>query len=274
MLSAVELGDLKVAYHLSGSGPPLLLMHGAEGSHRMFDQIVPLLTPHFTVIAYDQRDCGDTQNSNSPSSLADLATDAKSLLLALGFARAHVYGTSFGGRVAQSLALRHPEMIDRLVLGSTWPLSHSLDEFNGVAVKEIQALRSRLPETAGTLAEYFFPLPFLVSHPHLREIFKNAQPDSDRSKRRFRTVNDSPSLDPGRLEAPTLLIAGELDRVVPYHVTLGMAELIPKSESVLLPGVGHAGAFQAAEHIANHIRRFCKASVELTPALPQSVKLP
>ena len=260
MVSFCKINDIQVAYTLSGNGPPLLLMHGAEGSHRMFDQMIPHLMQHFTVIGYDQRDCGDTENPEQPTSLLALAQDAKALLLALGYPKAHVYGTSFGGRVAQVLALCHPEAVDRLILGSTWPLPHALEELNGEAVKEIGTLRSLLPASAEALAEYFFPPSFLDTHPHLKDIFKSTRPSSDRSQRRFRAVNDCPSLDPRDLMAPTLLIAGELDRVVPTQLTMSMATMIQHSEVVLLNGIGHAGCLQAPEAIANHIQRFCLSS--------------
>jgi pimeloyl-ACP methyl ester carboxylesterase len=257
MVSFCRVNEIKVAYTLSGNGPPLLLMHGAEGSHRMFDQIIPPLAEHFTVIAYDQRDCGDTENPETSASLFDLAHDAEALLRALGYRKANVYGTSFGGRVAQVFALCHPESVDRLVLGSTWPLPHALDELNGDAVNEIATLRGRLPASAEALAEYFFPASFLNVQPHLKDIFKSARPESERSQRRFRAVGDCPALDLGDVVAPTLLIAGELDRVVPAQLTTGMATLIKDSEAIVLDGVGHAGCLQAPEVIARRIRRFC-----------------
>src|SRR6186997_1153721 len=100
-------------------------MHGAEASRQMFGALVPLLAPHFTVIAYDQRDCGETESPEQAATLAQLAGDARALIEGLGFAKAHVFGSSYGGRVAQMLAATHPGLVDRLVLGSTWPLPHS-----------------------------------------------------------------------------------------------------------------------------------------------------
>jgi len=264
MASICKIGDLKIAYTKSGSGPPLLLVHGAEGSHRMFDAITPHLAGDFTVIAYDQRDCGDTENPQTPTSLIDLAEDAKALLSALGYRRAHVYGTSFGGRVAQVLALCHGDVVVRLVLGSTWPLPRALEESNRETIREIGRLRSLLPASAEALAEYFFPSSFLDTHPQFKDVFKSAQPDSERSQRRFRTVGDCPSLDLASLPMPTLLLAGELDKVVPPRVTLGMAAMIRDSEAILLDGVGHAGCLQAPEIIAGHIKRHCPADAHTT----------
>jgi pimeloyl-ACP methyl ester carboxylesterase len=253
-------GGVKLACTVAGSGPPLVLMHGAEGSHRMFDALVPHLAAHFATIAYDQRDCGDSENPAAESTLADLADDAQALVRALGHAKAHVYGTSFGGRVAQMLAHRHAGAIDRLVLGSTWPLPRALEALNPEGVAQIQALRAKLPESAEALAELFLPKAFLDTRPELKQIFRNAQPQSERSLRRFRTVADLPPFEPDAIGVAALVLFGELDRVVPPRVTEAMAATMPHAEGLMLRGIGHAGALQVPEIIAAHIRRFCLAS--------------
>lgn len=257
-------GGVTLACTVTGSGPPLVLMHGAEGSHRMFDAIVPHLAAHFTTIAYDQRDCGDTESPTAEVTLADLADDAFSLIRTLGHAEAHVYGSSLGGRVGQMLAHRHAEAIDHLVLGSTWPLPRALDSLNPEGVAQIQSLRAQLPESAEALAELFLPRVFLDTRPELKQIFRNAQPQSERSLRRFRTVADLPPFEPNAIQVPTLVIAGELDRVVPAPITAALAKAMPHAEFVLLRGVGHAGALQVPEQIAAHIRRFCLAWQAIT----------
>lgn len=260
MASMLKLeAGLEIACAVTGEGPPLLLLHGAEASQAMFDALLPHLASHFTVITYDQRDCGDTRNPETPATLAQLADDAHALLQALGFRRAHVYGTSFGGRVAQMLALRHPQCVQRLVLSSTWPLPHALAHLNPQGLRAIGELRSRLPETAEALAGYFFAPDFLQAQPQWKQFFATVRPASPRSQRRFEAVNDSPALDAADITLPTLLIACELDMVVPPRVTLRMASQLPDAESVLLPGVGHASTIQAPELVARHIRRFCLA---------------
>jgi pimeloyl-ACP methyl ester carboxylesterase len=262
-------GGVKVACTVTGNGPPLVLMHGAEGNHRMFDALVPHLAAHFTTIAYDQRDCGETENPVAEATLADLADDARALLHALGHAKAHVYGTSFGGRVAQMLAHRHADAVDRLVLGSTWPLPRALEALNPEGLAQIQALRAKLPDSAEALAELFLPKAFLDTRPELKQIFRNAQPQSERSLRRFHTVNDHPPVEPSSIGVPTLVLFGELDRVVPPQVTQALAAALPHAEQMLLRGVGHAGALQVPEAIAAQIRRFCRATPKETVGVPR-----
>ena len=257
MTDFVQAGELRVAFERTGQGPALLLMHGAEASRQMFAALVPQLAKHFSVISYDQRDCGETEGPERAATLADLANDAHQLMRALGFKRAHVFGSSFGGRVAQALALMHPRLIDRLVLASTWPLPRPYEELCPDA-RRLAELRQGLPATAEELAGWFFPEEFLRQRPELRRVFANARPASARSARRAATV--ATTLDNGVADivAPTLVLAGELDRVVPPTVTLAMAGRIRGAEAVLLPAIGHVTAMQAPEVLAQHIVRFLK----------------
>jgi pimeloyl-ACP methyl ester carboxylesterase len=258
MVERLRVGDVQIAYRIDGAGPPLLLMHGAEGDHRMFDGITPLLAECLTVIRYDQRDCGETENPPGASGLIDLANDAHGLLLALGIPRAHVYGTSFGGRVAQVLTLTHPDVVNRLVLGSTWPVPQALAQLNPSVVAAIQDLRARLPDSAAELAEYFFPQVYLNEHAEFRALFQRAQPNSDRGRRRAVAVNDGTTLEAASISRPTHLIVNSLDRIVPPSVTLRMAQYIAGATFSELIGLGHAGVLQAPERVAASVLAFLR----------------
>ena len=252
----IELRGTTTAYEVTGSGPALLMLHGAEGSRRQFAAVLPELADRYTVIIYDQRDCGDTTGPESPATLVDLADDARALLEALGHRSAFVFGTSFGGRVAQAVAVRHAEMVERLVLASTWPLHVSIAAANAEVAKAMAVLRSQLPDSAEALAEYFFPAPFLADHPAFRGHFKSAPARSARSERRAAAVGDMPKLDIAVIEQPTLLIAGALDRVVPMPLTLSLADFIRDTRSVVLPDVGHLSLAQAPKVVARHLLDF------------------
>jgi len=259
MTSFLQAGEVRTAFDREGAGPLLLLMHGAEASRSMFAALTPHLARHFTVVAYDQRDCGDTEGPEAASTLADLAHDARHLVEALGRGPAHVFGSSFGGRVAQALALLHPRSLDRLVLGSTWPLPQAYEAVCPDAPR-LAELRRQLPATAEELATWFFPEAFLLQRPELRRVFANARPASARSARRAATVQTPLDTNAADIAAPTLLVAGEFDRVVPPGVTQSMATHIRGAQTALLPGVGHATALQAPEQLASHIVRFLLSS--------------
>lgn len=252
----IELNGTRTACEVEGSGPPLLLLHGAEGSRRQFALIRPALAERFTVISYDQRDCGDTENPEQPSTLSMLADDAKALLDALGHATAHVFGTSFGGRVAQALAVRYPDVIRRLVLGSTWPLPVSIAQANPEVARALAQLRAELPDSAEHMAAYFYPPAYLQAHPAARRHFASASARSARSERRAAATGDIPELDIRRIAKPTLLIAGALDQVVPAALTLSLANAIPGARTIVLPEVGHLTVTQAPGDMARHLIDF------------------
>lgn len=256
MPDTIALNGTRTACEMQGSGPPLLLLHGAEGSRKQFALLRPALAQRFTVITYDQRDCGDTTNPEQPSTLSMLADDAKALLDALGHPAAHVFGTSFGGRVAQALAVRHPDAVRRLALGSTWPLPVSLAQANPEVARALAQLRAELPHSAEQMAEYFYPAAYLQAHPAALRHFASAPARSPRSDRRAAATGDMPGLDIRRIAHPTLLLAGALDQVVPPALTLSLANAIAGARSVVLPGVGHLTVTQAPADVAQHLIDF------------------
>ena len=254
----LQTGAVRTAYHCTGSGPPLVLMHGAEASRLMFAALTVHLAPHMTVIAYDQRDCGDTQGPEQAGTLSELADDAAALIRGLGHARAHVFGSSFGGRVAQALALRHPEVVSTLVLASTWALPHDYEALYPEGAAQIARLRAQLPDSAEELAGWFFPPAYLQEHPELRQVFAGARPQSARSQRRAAAVASRLERSPADITAPTLVLAGEEDRVVPARLTLQLADAIAHSRSLVLDGVGHVTVMQATERVAATLIEFVR----------------
>lgn len=115
-----SLRGIDFYYERRGEGPRLLFVNGTGGDLRMKPSFVDgPLAERFEILAHDQRGLGQTAKPDGPYSMADYADDAAALLEYVGWPRAHVLGVSFGGMVAQELALRHPERVDRLVLACT-----------------------------------------------------------------------------------------------------------------------------------------------------------
>lgn len=115
----IAVNGIEIYYEVHGSGPPLLAISGTGGDLRRMPPARMPVTQHFETLAYDQRGLGQTSKPEGPYTMADYADDAAALVRALGWDRCHVMGTSFGGMVALNLAVRHPELIDRLVLNCT-----------------------------------------------------------------------------------------------------------------------------------------------------------
>ena len=117
-----KLPGIDLYFERAGSGPPLLFISGTGGDIRTKPNVFDgPLAKTFDLMAYDQRGLGQSDKPDVPYSMADYADDAAALMTNQGWDEALVIGVSFGGMVAQELALRHPERVTRLVLACTSP---------------------------------------------------------------------------------------------------------------------------------------------------------
>jgi pimeloyl-ACP methyl ester carboxylesterase len=258
-MDTIAANDTSIAFKRSGKGPPLLLLHGAEADHSMFDAFGALLAPHFTVIAYDQRDSGRTRNPPTPYGLAELGDDAGALIAALGYQRAHVFGTSLGGAIAQLLAARHPARIDRLVLSSTFRPGLTLAEINPEEAPNIAALRGRLPGSAAEFARYFYTPNYLAAHPEVVSRFAGNKRTEEQRLRRAAILTRPVEFDYRAIVSPTLVLAANEDRLIPKAHTLALAREIAGAKTAIVAGVGHVGTIQDPAAVAAEVQAFLQA---------------
>lgn len=233
-------GDVELWYERAGAGPPLLFSGGTGGDlRRRPNALEGPLVARFDVVAHDHRGQGRSSRPDRPYTMADYVDDTVAVLDAVGWERCHVMGVSFGGMVAQELAIRHPDRVDRLVLactssggggGSSYPV-HEL-----AAVPEHERARAFLavadtrfagsgqdpdPEEAARLLALFTAIGKGLNH---RQLGARRQHDTyDR-------------LD--RVTAPTLVAAGRYDGIAPVRNGEALAERIPGARLVVFEG-GH-----------------------------------
>ena len=112
-------GPVELHWESHGDGPPVLLIMGLGLSGGAWWRTVPVLSRHFRVLTFDNRGVGRSASPTYAYTTEAMADDAASVLDAADVERAHVYGISLGGMVAQQLALRHPRRVASLVLGAT-----------------------------------------------------------------------------------------------------------------------------------------------------------
>jgi 3-oxoadipate enol-lactonase len=251
-------GEVELAYEVVGSGPPLLLMQGLGYGGRGWGPALDLLAGDFTVAAFDNRGFGASDVPLGPYTTRELAEDARAVLDAAGFERAHMVAASLGGMAAQELALAHPQRIDRLVLACTTP---------GVG---------GYPMPARTMS-LMLEGPTMPPDVALRRFVQNALGDGSSPELvdrivAYRTVNP-PDLTGwqaqaaagathdalarlGGIEAPTLIVHGTEDAVVdPRNANL-LAEHIPKAHVELLHGCGHLPFWEEPERFAMLVKEF------------------
>jgi pimeloyl-ACP methyl ester carboxylesterase len=249
----VPLPDLDLYYEVRGSGPNVLLCNGSGATIEATAPLIDALAAHFTVAVHDQRCLGRTglpRDGRQPT-MADYAADAAALLDHLGWATARVFGISFGGMVAQEIAVTWPERVERLALlctspggagGSSYPL-HTLaamapDERARVSLHNLDAR---------------FDAAWLAEHPGDRAIAdmmvaRAAVPASVEQQhgaamqleaRRNHDVYDRLP----RVTCPTLVMCGEFDGLAPPSNSEAIAARIPGAELRRYQG-GHLFAYQ------------------------------
>jgi pimeloyl-ACP methyl ester carboxylesterase len=265
-------GGADLYYESEGSGPAVLLVSGQGMTLGGWHRTVAVLSRSFRVLSYDQRDMGRSTRTPWPYLVAQMADDAMAVLDAAGEDRAHVYGISLGGMVAQEIVLRYPRRVEALVLGATTaggpgailaepqPLTFFVrvgtmapEEAEWAAVPYNYGLRTRR-EHGQRIAE---DIACRLAHPpdmlaYLHQVAAAA------------THNTVGRL--GSIAAPTLVVHGEDDKVIPSANGRLLAEAIPGAELKLWPGAGHL--YTTDEPAADrYIERFL---VRHTAALQES----
>lgn len=114
-------GDVYLEWEETGTGSPILLIHGLGYGRWGWGPLTERLASRFRVVTFDNRGIGASSKPEGPYTAAEMASDAGAVLDAAGIEHAHVVGTSLGGMIAQELTLAHPDRVDRLALLSTTP---------------------------------------------------------------------------------------------------------------------------------------------------------
>lgn len=232
-----QAGDgTPIAYQRDGAGPPLLLLAGQANNHTWWNPVRADFAAGHTVLTLDWRGTGASGAPDCPYSIELFAADVIAVLDAAGIDRAHVYGTSMGGRVAQQLAARHPSRVDRLVLGCTSPGGrHAVERDMGVR----RALIG--PDADTVLRELMYTPKWLAEHPGpLTVLGDPALPPHARRQHLLASAHHDAWAVLPAVSAATLVLHGADDRLTPAVNADRLVERIPNARKLILPGARHA----------------------------------
>lgn len=251
--------ETSIDYDIHGEGPPLVLINGLGfGRWGWFKQI-PAFSRHFRTITFDVR--GERGLKNG---VVDLADDVVALMDQLRVRKAHVLGTSLGGFVAQDLALRRPDLVDRLVLVCTSYGGHGPEAMSPRALADMIGWGSLTPE--GTVRR---GLETATS-----DIYRAERPDEFERIIRWRLA-DSPSVnayyeqaragarfdlsgDVEHITSPTLVIHGAEDRYIPVANAAALAGAIPNAKLRVLDAAGHLVFIERFADVNREVVTFLK----------------
>jgi pimeloyl-ACP methyl ester carboxylesterase len=248
--------DVDLYYEVHGSGPPLVLLHGAMGTiESCFADLLPRLAADHQVIAVELQGHGHTPDNERPLTYEAMADDIAGLLGELGIDRADLVGYSMGGGVALQVAVRHPDHVRRLVFFGGAAFSP------GGLYPEVQADFDADPPIAELEASRW------------HEAYVRVAPDPKAWPALVTKVNELDSAWTGfppeqlrAITAPTLLIIGDADIVRPEHAVEMFGLLgggvpgdlvpLPPAQLAVLPGTNHVGMLEHTDWLHSMISRF------------------
>lgn len=259
----VKVGELSMEYYVEGQGPPLLMIMGLGGQASSWgESFLEALRPRFRVIRFSNRGTGLTDKPDAEYTIGMMADDAAGLLRELGIGRAHVLGISMGGMIAQELVLNHRELVQGLVLGCTtcgWEKGAPPSQEVIAAIMPQEGLS---PEEQVRKSWPVITTPEFLERGRdfleemLRKGLENPTPvyallRQVAAIQAFNTYERLP-----RIQAPTLVLHGDRDLLVPLENGRILAERIPGARLHVLPGAGHVFFWEFPREAAEAISRF------------------
>lgn len=235
-------GAARIFWRESGCGEPLLMIMGLGYTSDMWHHIEPAMAAHLRVIVFDNRGVGKSNVVPGPHLMETMAADAAAVLDAAGVESAHVLGASMGGYIAQEFTLQYPQRVRTLILGST-----ACGGENTVAAEQevLDLIREREHMSPEQGIRVMVPYIYDPSTPAERieadlAIRLKTYPPTETYVAQLEGLFQWESysrLD--QLRAPTLVIHGEHDRLVPPQNGRLLAEKIRGARLVMLPNASH-----------------------------------
>ena len=219
------------------SGPPLLLVHPWGEAHGCFDRLVPLLPPSLRAIAMDQRGHGHASKPGTGYELADFASDLAAFLDALEITRAVVLGSSSGGYVAQQLAVSHPERVEGLVLVGAPRSLRGRPSF----ADEVDQLSDPIDPEWVRQSLTWFPTMAAVPSWYVADRIADGlcMPAHVWRQTLDGLCAAVPPTEVATIRAPTLVIWGARDELLPRADQEALVAAIPSSRLIVYADTGH-----------------------------------
>lgn len=266
---SVTIEGRRIAYAEVRPSQPqgtILLLTGMANQRFSWYKQFAVFGQAYRTIALDPRDIGDSDPVGHPYRIADLADDAAAVLGALRVGKSHIVGISMGGMVALELALRHPEVVDRLVLVSTsagglrqaWPPLRTLPRILPAVIWNSQMEPAAQKRRALSL---LMAPGYPESHPdemeRIAEISRCERVTKEAYYRQLRAcLRHDVSQRLGQIRAPTLVIHGENDPAFVVKNGFNLARRIHDARLIVYPNTGHVVIIERAEAFNRDVLAF------------------
>jgi pimeloyl-ACP methyl ester carboxylesterase len=231
----VKIGDINMYYETRGDGKPLILIAGLGMDLSMWSTESEI-SKKYKVIMLDNRGAGRTDKPDTPYSIEMMAEDTIGFMDKLGIKHAHIMGCSMGGAIAQTIAAKHPERVNGLILHVTYPKSPDKDDPQVAAMFEQLHAQAKQPGFMDTLGKY--------------------PPTIDSFIRQFDALVEFDGTEQlSKIEAPTIIVNGKNDISNPIKNGEELESGINNSKLILVDG-DHFVLGTNPESVINHVLDF------------------
>lgn len=238
----VDSSGVKIFWEEEGVGDPLLLIMGLGYSRDMWNRTLPVVAQRYRTISFDNRGVGHSDVPPGPYPIPVMAADAAAVMDSAGVERAHVFGISMGGMIAQEFALQYPDRVRSLILGCT---SHGGAEAVPADAEVISTLMARGTMSAEDGVRAMIPYIYDPATPleRIEEDLAIRFRTFPTAEGYFAQIQGIMAFDSrtrlSHLKVPTLVIHGESDRLIPPENGRQIARLIDRAKLLMIANASH-----------------------------------
>ena len=263
----VKVGDIHMYYEVHGKGEPLAFILGMDSNISSLFRRIPVFAREYKVIAFDNRGTGRSDVPDNPYTIETMADDLAGLLNIIGIDQTHIYGISMGGGVAQTFALRYPKRVISLILACTScggahavpPDKEYIRYISDVARLQKLTLEEKIRERMRFFAsqEFIDNNPGFMKELVIKLMEYPTTPQGLAGQMQMAQSAGTYEHLP-EIKAPTLVIHGDADQLVPVENAHILASRIAGAELVILKNMRHGFAYEAEEESNRIIMDFLR----------------
>lgn len=253
-MKTLTVNDIRLAYERTGTGSPLVLIHGYPLDHSIWDEVVPLLSPDFDLVIPDLRGFGESTSAKPQWSMQDLAEDVARILDHLEIESAFLAGHSMGGYVALAFAKKFPGRVRGLALIASQTAADSPEKKADRIQQAAQISRDGTGETVAGMT------PKLSTDSKVQQLvhdmMKRQKPAGFIGSLHAMAGREDTLPMLADYDYPLIVIHGDEDNLIPLQRAHDVQAAVPRAQLVQIHKAGHMPMIEAPQQVADALKRF------------------
>ena len=253
-METCKVNSILMAYERTGTGPPLLLVHGYPLDHSIWEPVIPLLQDTFELILPDLRGFGQSEVASAGYSIEDMADDLAGLLNHLQIERVYIAGHSMGGYIALAFARLFPQRVQGLALVASHPYADPPDRKDARYITARAVLEQGVEIVATSMPEKLTNDGELQQR--LAQLIRQQPPESVAGALKAMAERSDLTAFLSGVEFPFVVVHGMRDELFPVDFGQSAHDLISSVLVTGLPDVGHMPMMEAPLVTAEALKSF------------------